>query len=217
MLHSVTHIVLEAICTLLGLAIYVRSVSSKNLDIKYFGQFGLFLFLTGILHIGVSTLYEFKYDLQATVGIPVSWLFPAIVVPIWFLYISRPKQMKVPFLALSVVGLIVFLGMLYTINPISKTLIARPLEAIPILIGCIVIKKVFNNNGKGRVKTLALSLFILSHLTSMFSSHLYDDLFVISHTLKLSWHLVLLLLMYNLYYPQYTEKDLINMINETNE
>lgn len=213
----ITHIILESICTLLGLAIYVRSVSSNGLDIKYFGQFGLFLFLTGILHIGVSTLYEFTESLPASVGVLLSWLFPAIIIPLWFLYISKPKPIKIPFLGLSVVGLLLFFGTLASIKPHNLGVIARPLEFIPVIIGLLVIEKVFNNNGKGRVKTLALSLFILAHLCIVFSQHIYDELFLIAHTLKFSWHLVLLLLLYNLHHPQYTEKDLINMINETDE
>lgn len=191
------HLILEILSVCFGVMLTAATFKHNTKDFILLGAFGVFLVSSTLIHIVVSlTSTEIFLD----INVPITWLLPSIMVPFWIRTLSiSPKTLSPVLITTGVIVLTFTLSTLLSLKIYywHDIIVGRLLEAIPAILGIAAIGKVFNNNGKGKILTLSLIFFIISHISMMFSITLYDSYFIMAHTLKLGWNLCLFLLLYN--------------------
>lgn len=204
------HLILEILCAFIGF-ILVRHVSKDLYNYITLKWFGWFLLLTEGLHIVASIFGELYIGVAAYEAIPISWLLPNLTIPYW-LYLLGYKPFilskKILYIAGCAIALTTLLILMRTDILISQHVIGRPFELLGAIVAVVFLKKIFHNNGVGKTLSFMLVLYIVQQIFMGFSLSLYDSYFMIAHTLKLSWHLAALLMLYN---PQ---QDLQTKLNE---
>ena len=191
------HLILEILSLCFGVMLTAATFKHTTKDFILLGAFGVFLASSALIRVVVSLLSP---ETSLDINVPITWLLPSIMIPFWIRTLSvSPKTLSPVLITAGVIILTFTLSTLLSLKIYywHNTVVGRPLEAIPAILGIAAVGKVFNNNGKGKILTLSLVFFIISHISMMFSSTLYDSYFIMAHTLKLGWNLCLFLLLYN--------------------